>query len=62
MSDKIWYFYLIYNNNYTYAGVSPDPKRRLRQHNGEISGGEKYTTSKGPGWKHLCIINTFSQH
>ena len=59
MSDKIWYFYLIYNNNYTYAGVSPDPKRRLRQHNGEICGGAKYTTSKGPGWKHLCIISGF---
>ena len=59
MSDKNWHFYLIYNNNYTYAGVSPDPKRRLRQHNGEISGGAKYTTSKGPGWKHLCIISGF---
>lgn len=59
MSDKKWYFYLIYNNNYTYAGVSPEPERRLRQHNGEICGGAKYTTSKGPGWKHLCIINGF---
>ena len=59
MSDKDWYFYLIYNNNYTYAGVSPEPTRRLRQHNGEICGGAKYTTSKGPGWKHLCIVSGF---
>ena len=59
MSDKKYYFYLIYNNNYNYAGVSPEPERRLRQHNGEICGGAKYTTSKGPGWKHLCIINGF---
>ena len=59
MSDKKWYFYLIYNNNFTYAGVSPEPTRRLRQHNGEISGGAKYTTSKGPGWKHLCIVSGF---
>ena len=33
MNEKIWYFYIIKNNNYTYAGVSPDPNRRLRQHN-----------------------------
>tara|TARA_A100001035_G_C27771420_1_gene496578 strand:- start:334 stop:747 length:414 start_codon:yes stop_codon:yes gene_type:complete len=59
MSNKEWFFYIIYNNNFTYAGVSPDPKRRLKQHNGEISGGAKYTTSKGTGWKHLCIISGF---
>ena len=26
------------NNNCTYAGVSPDPVKRLRKHNGEIKG------------------------
>lgn len=54
-----WVFYLIKNNNCTYAGVSPDPIRRLRQHNGEIKGGAKYTTSKGPGWKHICLVKGF---
>ena len=54
-----WEFYIIYNKHSTYAGVSPDPKRRLRQHNGEIKGGAKYTTSKGPGWKHFCIVSGF---
>ena len=54
-----WVFYLIKNNNYTYAGVSPDPIRRLRQHNGEIKGGAKYTTSKGPGWTHICLVKGF---
>tara|TARA_Y100000591_G_scaffold332344_1_gene369306 strand:- start:370 stop:795 length:426 start_codon:yes stop_codon:yes gene_type:complete len=54
-----WSFYIIYNRTSTYAGVSPDPVRRLRQHNGEIKGGAKYTTSKGPGWKHICIITGF---
>ena len=54
-----WEFYIIYNNHSTYAGVSPDPTRRLRQHNGEIKGGAKYTTSKGPGWKHFCIVSGF---
>jgi len=57
MSD--WKFYIIENNGYTYAGVSPDPTRRLRQHNGEIKGGAKYTTSKGSGWRHICLIRGF---
>ena len=54
-----WQFYLIKNKHYTYAGVSPDPVKRLRKHNGEISGGAKYTTGKGPGWTHLCLVKGF---
>ena len=54
-----WVCYIIKNKNCTYAGVSPDPVQRLRKHNGEIKGGAKYTTSKGPGWKHICIISGF---
>lgn len=57
--EKEWFFYIIQNGNCTYAGVSPDPVRRLRQHNGEIKGGAKYTLSKGPGWKHVCIVSGF---
>ena len=48
--ENNWVFYIIQNKQFTYAGVSPDPIRRLRKHNGEISGGAKYTLSKGPGW------------
>ena len=59
MTDAKWSFYLIDNKGCTYAGVSPDPVRRLRQHNGEISGGAKYTTSKGEGWAHLCLVEGF---
>ena len=54
-----WCFYIIKNKYCTYAGVSPDPIRRLRQHNGEIKGGAKYTTSKGPGWEHVCLVKGF---
>jgi len=54
-----WIFYIIENRGCTYAGVSPDPVRRLRQHNGEIKGGAKYTTSKGPGWTHVCLVEGF---
>jgi len=54
-----WVFYIIENSGYTYAGVSPYYERRLRQHNGEIKGGAKYTISKGPGWKHICLVCGF---
>lgn len=54
-----WKCYLIENQGATYVGVSPDPVRRLRQHNNEISGGAKYTTSKGFGWTHVCIVEGF---
>ena len=54
-----WVCYVIENKGYTYVGVSPDPDRRLRQHNGEICGGAKYTTSKGSGWNHICLISGF---
>ena len=57
MSD--WQLYIIENKGCTYVGVSPDPIRRLRQHNGEIKGGAKYTTSKGPGWEHIYLISGF---
>jgi len=58
MEEK-WSFYIIENKGCTYAGVSPDPVRRLRKHNGEISGGAKYTRSKGPGWEHVCLVHGF---
>ena len=54
-----WKFYIIVNGNCTYAGVSPDPERRLRQHNGEIKGGAKYPLSKGKGWIPAWIIEGF---
>ena len=39
--------------------ISNNVEKRLRAHNGEIKGGAKYTTSKGPGWKHICLIHGF---
>ena len=54
-----WVFYIIYNKNCSYAGVSPDAEKRLKKHNGELSGGAKYTHSKGAGWDHICIIDGF---
>jgi len=55
----LWSFYIIQNKGATYAGVSPDPVKRLRKHNGELSGGAKYTQSKGSGWTHICLVHGF---
>jgi predicted GIY-YIG superfamily endonuclease len=57
--DDPWSFYIVQNKGCTYAGVSPDPVKRLRKHNGEIGGGAKYTLSKGPGWTHVCLVHGF---
>ena len=60
--DKTYIVYLLINtsniNNYTYLGITNNSIRRLRQHNGEIKGGAKYTHSfKGDGiWKYYLKI------
>ena len=59
LAEPLWSFYIIQNKGATYAGVSPDPVKRLRKHNGELSGGAKYTQSKGPGWTHICLVHGF---
>ena len=55
----MYYCYLIKNNQYTYNGSTNDLKRRLRQHNGEISGGAKYTSSKEGKWEYYCVMSGF---
>lgn len=57
-----WRAYLIENSGSTYVGVSPTPARRLRQHNGDLAGGAKYTTSRAPGWRHVIQVTGFQTH
>ena len=61
-----WYLYLLENtdNKKTYLGVTTDYKRRIRQHNGEIKGGAKYTHSfKGSGeWKLVYLLDNLSKN
>lgn len=57
-----WCVYLLFSieHNRTYIGASNNVHRRLRQHNGEIVGGAKYTRSYRP-WKHILIVNGFTK-
>jgi len=50
--------YLIKCDNLSYVGMTNDIFKRLRQHNGEISGGARYT-SKKKGWYPVLIIDGF---
>ncbi|MGM0481031.1 MAG: GIY-YIG nuclease family protein [Pseudomonadota bacterium] len=45
----MWYVYLLKcSDNSYYCGITNDLTRRLRQHNGEIKGGARYTKMRQP--------------
>ena len=44
MSNYIIYLLINTCNNKTYVGITNNKERRIRQHNGELVGGAKYTT------------------
>ena len=45
----MWYMYVVVcNDNSFYCGITTNIERRLKQHNGVIKGGAKYTRSKRP--------------
>ena len=56
-----WKVYIIYNQNYSYCGATPDIDKRIRKHNQELPGGAKYTRSKGPNWNYICYIEGFKE-
>ncbi len=60
-----YYCYILANTNLeldtTYIGSTNNLVRRLRQHNGEITGGAKATVGKGP-WNYLAILEGFESH
>lgn len=55
----MYVLYLLYheNKNRTYLGITNNCKRRWRQHNGEIKGGARATSSllKYGKWIPVCI-------
>lgn len=49
MPGRAWTVYLLLcADGAYYCGVSSDLARRLRQHNGELAGGAKYTAARRP--------------
>lgn len=59
----LWYCYILgsisnAHRNSTYVGMTNDIQRRLQQHNKEMKGGAKYTSSKGP-WQFIAHISGF---
>ena len=58
----MWYCYILRNihppdNRKTYNGMTNDPRHRLRQHNGELVGGAKYTSRFGnKSWEMYAVL------
>jgi len=54
-----WYVYILQCADDTlYTGITTNPERRLKQHNGELTGGAKYTRVRRPVtliWQETCV-------
>ena len=62
-----WYCYILRNkqsqfSHLSYNGSTNNPKRRLRQHNEEISGGARYTHGRNGGWEIYALLTGFVDH
>lgn len=49
-----WFVYIIFDQFKTYIGSTVNLNRRIRQHNGEIKKGAKYTS--GGIWQYYCVL------
>lgn len=54
------YLLLSTDERHTYIGATTDVTRRLRQHNGEISGGARATQKYRP-WEIVCVVSGFRE-
>jgi len=64
-ADGDWCVYLLHcADGSLYTGITRDVARRLRQHNGEIVGGSRYTRSRRPvsiAWSTRVICRSEAQ-
>lgn len=55
--------YIIFNDNYSYVGITNNLNRRIRQHNKFIKGGAKYTSmiksTNNTYWNYSCYVSGF---
>jgi predicted GIY-YIG superfamily endonuclease len=58
--NYICYFLVSTNTNKTYIGITNNLTKRIRQHNGECSGGAKYTCQGRP-WKIYGYVEGFGE-
>ena len=60
-----WTVYLLMcSDNTLYTGVTTDLSRRLKQHNGQLSGGSRYTAARRPCnilWSSVCVSRSDAQ-
>ncbi len=60
-SPSWWVYILRCSDDTLYTGVAVDRDRRIRQHNGELVGGARYTRSRRPVeliWSEECVAHT----
>jgi predicted GIY-YIG superfamily endonuclease len=64
MNNYVVYVLKNTTHNKTYVGITNNTTRRIRQHNGELVGGAKYTsTNKGDGeWYFYGFIKNVNKH
>lgn len=60
MNEYNCYILISNNRNRSYIGCTNNIKKRLRQHNGEITGGAKATKTGRP-WTLICYISGFDK-
>ena len=62
--DYIIYLIVNNSNNCTYVGITNNPERRIRQHNGDLVGGAKYTKNKKNNgtWSYYGFILGCEKH
>jgi predicted GIY-YIG superfamily endonuclease len=62
MTEKKYVCYLLSSDvsNKTYVGITNNLMKRIRQHNGECSGGAKYTCQGRP-WKIYGYVDGFGE-